>query len=61
MITSWLLDERGQQLTSEELAQFIQARANDSIKNLIFLIGGIYGVDEMVLKRANYSLVLIAS
>jgi 23S rRNA (pseudouridine1915-N3)-methyltransferase len=48
-----LLDERGQSFTSPQLADFLQARANDSIKNLIFLIGGVYGVDEAVFKRAN--------
>lgn len=48
-----LLDERGQSFTSPQLAEFIQARANESVKTLIFLIGGIYGVDEPVVKRAN--------
>ena len=47
------LDERGKQLSSEGLADLIQARANDSIKQLVFLIGGAYGIDEAVLKRAN--------
>jgi 23S rRNA (pseudouridine1915-N3)-methyltransferase len=47
------LDERGRQMTSEGLAQFIQDRANDSNKNLIFLIGGAYGLDETVLTRAD--------
>ncbi len=49
-----LLDERGRQFTSEGLAQFIQSRANESVKKLVFLIGGAYGVDEAVLKRANF-------
>ncbi len=49
-----VLDERGKSFTSEKLAEFIQARANSSVKNLIFLIGGAFGVDESVLKRANY-------
>jgi 23S rRNA (pseudouridine1915-N3)-methyltransferase len=49
-----LLDERGKQLSSEGLAEFIQARANQSVKNLVFLIGGAYGVSEEVMKRANY-------
>jgi 23S rRNA (pseudouridine1915-N3)-methyltransferase len=49
-----LLDERGKQLSSEGLAAFLQARANESVKNVVFLIGGAYGVDETVLKRANY-------
>jgi len=48
------LDEKGKQMSSEGLAQFIQTRANDSIRNLIFLIGGAYGLDEQVLQRANY-------
>lgn len=52
----WLvaLDEKGRQFNSEGLAHFIQARANDSVKNLVFLIGGAYGLDEQVLKRANH-------
>jgi 23S rRNA (pseudouridine1915-N3)-methyltransferase len=62
MIIDWLrkddylitLDERGKQLDSPGLANFIQARANESCKNLIFLIGGAFGIDEMVLKRADY-------
>ena len=48
------LDERGKQLSSEELAGFIQARANESVKHIVFLIGGAFGIDERVLKRANY-------
>lgn len=48
------LDEKGRQLSSEGLAQFIQSRANDSSKNLVFLIGGVYGLDEVVLKRADH-------
>ena len=48
------LDERGKQWTSEGLAQFIQARGNDSAKNLVFLIGGAYGLDETILKRADH-------
>lgn len=48
------LDEKGRQLSSEGLAQFIQTRANDSVRNLIFLIGGAFGLDDRVLQRANY-------
>ncbi len=50
-----LLDERGKQINSEGLARFIQARANESTKNLIFLIGGAFGVDESIFKRANFT------
>jgi 23S rRNA (pseudouridine1915-N3)-methyltransferase len=62
MILEWLqpddyliaLDERGKQTSSEELAAFIQQRANESRKRLIFLIGGAYGLDDVVLKRADF-------
>jgi len=49
-----LLDEQGKMLTSEGLAAFIQQRANESTKNIVFLIGGAYGVSEAVKQRANY-------
>ncbi|MDP4264826.1 MAG: 23S rRNA (pseudouridine(1915)-N(3))-methyltransferase RlmH [Bacteroidota bacterium] len=49
------LDEKGKQLSSEKLAGFIQARANESIKKLVFLVGGAFGLDAAVLKRANYT------
>lgn len=49
------LDERGKQLSSPGLAQFIQTRANSSHKNLIFLIGGAYGLDPTVLQRADHT------
>ncbi len=50
-----LLDERGKQLSSPELAAFIQQRANESNRRVIFLIGGAFGVDESVVKRADYT------
>ena len=49
-----LLDERGKQMKSEELAKFIEQRANESVKKMVFLIGGAFGVSEAVMKRANY-------
>jgi 23S rRNA (pseudouridine1915-N3)-methyltransferase len=47
------LDEKGKQWTSEELADFIQHSANQSARNLIFLIGGAYGLHQKILQRAN--------
>ncbi|HRG94179.1 MAG TPA: 23S rRNA (pseudouridine(1915)-N(3))-methyltransferase RlmH, partial [Chitinophagaceae bacterium] len=41
-------------LSSPGLAEFIQKRGNESAKNLVFLIGGAFGLDETVLKRANF-------
>jgi 23S rRNA (pseudouridine1915-N3)-methyltransferase len=48
-----LLDERGKQPGSPELAKWIQQRANESTKRVVFLIGGAFGVDEVVMKRAD--------
>ncbi len=49
-----LLDERGKQFSSPQLANFIQQRANESAKRLVFLIGGAFGVSDEVFKRANH-------
>lgn len=49
------LDERGKQLTSQGIARFLQSRANESTRNLVFLIGGAYGIDQRILSRANYT------
>ena len=48
-----LLDERGKQFSSPELAQMLQQQANESVKRIVFLIGGAFGVDEEIKKRAN--------
>lgn len=50
-----LLDERGKQMSSEELAKFIQTKANTNTKNIVLLIGGAYGVDTEIMQRANYT------
>jgi 23S rRNA (pseudouridine1915-N3)-methyltransferase len=47
------LDELGNQWTSPELAAFIQQKANQSAKNLIFLVGGAYGLDKSILNRCQ--------
>ena len=62
MVLQWLrpddylvaLDERGRSWSSEELAQFLQQRSNESVKNLVFLIGGAFGLDHAVLQRAKH-------
>ena len=48
------LDENGNQWSSPELAAFIQQKANSSTKNLIFIIGGAYGLHETILNICNY-------
>ncbi len=53
-----LLDERGKELNSPELAKHLQQLANESNKRIVFLIGGAFGVDESIFKRANFTLSL---
>lgn len=47
------LDEHGKQLSSDGLSEFLQERASASTKTLVFLIGGAFGLDAAVLKRAQ--------
>jgi 23S rRNA (pseudouridine1915-N3)-methyltransferase len=47
------LDEYGKQFSSEALAQFLQQRASASTRNLVFLIGGAYGLDDALLQKAK--------
>ena len=49
-----LLDERGKNISSPELANIIQQRGNESTKRIVFVIGGAFGVDDTVFKRANF-------
>lgn len=49
-----LLDEKGKEFSSPELANFLQKRANEGNKKIVFLIGGAYGVDPIIKKRANF-------
>ena len=50
-----LLDERGKQMNSEAVAGFLQSRANESAKHIVFLIGGAYGVSAEIINRANFN------
>ncbi len=50
-----LLDERGKMLNSEGFAKLLQDRANESVRTLVFLIGGAYGVSQAVQQRAQYT------
>ncbi|SRR6185312_1815413 len=48
------LDENGKQWNSVELGNFVQQKANESSRNLIFLIGGAYGIHRDVLLKCNH-------
>ena len=49
-----LLDERGRMLDSPGLANLLQERAVNGAKRVHFLIGGAFGVNEELRKRADF-------
>ncbi len=48
-----LLDETGKQLNSPGLAQLLEQRSVQGTRNIIFLIGGAFGVSKAVTERAQ--------
>ena len=53
-----ILDEGGNLLNSVGFSEFLSKKAVQNVKNMVFLIGGPYGFDESIYKRANYKLSL---
>lgn len=53
-----LLDEKGKQYTSVELAKIIQDKISYAGKDIVFVIGGAYGFSDAVYQRANSKLSL---
>ena len=47
------MDQRGDQITSEEFALQLENMAVRGIKKVIFTVGGAYGFSEKVYERAN--------
>ena len=48
-----LLDERGKEKSTVELANLFEEKMNSGIEKIIFIIGGAYGVGEEVKEKAN--------
>lgn len=48
-----LLDERGKEYTSVELAKVIQDKISYAGKDMVYVIGGAYGFSEEVYRRAD--------
>jgi len=53
-----LLDEHGSELTSVQFSAMLNKKMIASVQNLVFIIGGPYGFDDTVYKRANDQLSL---
>lgn len=52
-----VLDEKGEELDSREFADFLNQKKSVGLK-ISFVIGGPYGTDEAIKKRANFRLSL---
>jgi len=53
-----LMDEKGKKYTSVLFADYLNKQMIRSVQQLVFIIGGPYGFDESVYKRANGSISL---
>jgi 23S rRNA (pseudouridine1915-N3)-methyltransferase len=53
-----LLDEIGKEMNSVGFSVFLRKQFSSGMKALVFLVGGPYGVDEVIKKRANQILAL---
>ena len=53
-----LMDEKGKKYTSVQFADYLNKQMIGSVQQMIFVIGGPYGFDESVYKRANGSISL---
>lgn len=51
-----LLDERGKQISSTSHAELHEKLKNEGIENIVYIIGGAFGVSEAVKERAQYIL-----
>jgi 23S rRNA (pseudouridine1915-N3)-methyltransferase len=52
------LDEKGREFTSAKFADFMQARMNESLQSLVFIIGGSYGLSDELRSRAQMTVAL---
>ena len=50
----WLLDERGEQITSTALSAKLETLQVHAVSRLVLIIGGAYGVDESVRQHAQW-------
>lgn len=53
-----LLDEKGSKLSSMEMAAFIEKESLQGYKQLVFLIAGAFGADDLLKSRAFFCLSL---
>ncbi len=53
-----LMDEKGKKFTSVAFSNYLNKQMIGSVQHLVFVIGGPYGFDDSIYKRANGSMSL---
>jgi 23S rRNA (pseudouridine1915-N3)-methyltransferase len=53
-----VLDEKGKEYRSVDFAAFLQKQLNSGGKEIVFIIGGAYGILESLLRNAEYRISL---
>jgi 23S rRNA (pseudouridine1915-N3)-methyltransferase len=53
-----ILDEKGKSFTSEELARQIEKWSDSGLRELVFILGGAYGMEENLKREAEFRLSL---
>ena len=53
---TFVMDEKGKELTSVEFARSIEKKMIKGLKNLIFVIGGAYGISDKIKNHEKISL-----
>lgn len=53
-----LMDEKGKKYSSISFANYLNKQMIGSVQHLVFIIGGPYGFDESIYKRANTTISL---
>jgi 23S rRNA (pseudouridine1915-N3)-methyltransferase len=51
-----LLDEKGKNFSSKELADFLEKKENNSVGEISFLIGGTDGHSQKILEKKDYEI-----
>ncbi len=53
-----LLDEQGKHFNSKEFAGFLENNIQQKTKDMVFIIGGAYGVADQIKQKANFIVAL---
>lgn len=53
-----LLDERGKEFSSVSFAAHLEQQMNQSVKTLVFVVGGAFGFSDEIYQRANMKMSL---